>query len=234
MAWWKRLPAGAKVLVVLAAFFGATGMLFGLETLRLAPAKDAVAEIEENWLPSVDIVTQMSAIVQQHRLEQAAHIGTLDDAGKAAADGRMRVLVDRMQELREAYEPLVTARKKERSAVVRFDQSWADYLRISHNVLALSRRNENEQAAKAIRSEQHSAYGGLMRATRDLLRFNLDGIVASTGRSVAVYDQTRLIAIGTLALGGVALLGLGLCAALRHLAHRTSARPTRLARLLSP
>jgi methyl-accepting chemotaxis protein len=206
MSWLEALHQEIKVAWFIGAGLLAIGALAAADARRLVAAHDAVAEITENWVPSIDLVDKMSTTLRQYRLEEARLILATFEDEMVPIEARTQELTTQMSALRDRYEPLITA-KNERGMLARFDQKWAEYLRLSRTLVALARRNEDKRAAELLNVEQQGAYVALSRSIQNLVEFNVRSLRQSADQVGATYHETRLIAIGALGAGAVVLAG---------------------------
>lgn len=223
MSWLETLQQELKVAWFIGGALVAVGGLAAADARRLVATQDAVTEITENWVPSIDLVDKMSITLRQYRLEEARLILAALEEEMAPIEARTRELAVQMNALRDRYEPLITA-KKERGMLTRLDQKWAEYLRLSRTLVTLARRNEDKRAAELLNLEQQSAYVAVSRSIQDLVDFNIRGVRQSADQVGAAYQETRLIAIGALGAGALVLVAAGGVAFLGRLRHTSSSR----------
>lgn len=152
-----RWTIRTKVFAAFGVVFAATLGLGVLAIDRLGAVNHEAAEVRDNWLPSVQIVAQLTINAERHRTNVGYHVMGATEADHAKAVADLQGLVDQLGRDRAAYEPLITP-GEERHLAQQFDQQWADYLAVAKQVLALSSRREVAQAQELYRGAMRAAF----------------------------------------------------------------------------
>ncbi len=195
---WKistRLTAAFGVLLLL---------LVGLAVAafsQLSAIEAALLDIADNWLPSVKVVNQVKTQAISTRVLIARHVLNTDDAAIAALDQQIVASRAKQDELRKQYEPLISS-PEEKRVYEDFSAVWKKYAAINDQVLAHSRKNENDQARALYEGVSLKAYDEAVALLDKLVQINDDGSKASKTEALRIYRTavTTLLVAAALAI----------------------------------
>ncbi|MEF7613573.1 methyl-accepting chemotaxis protein [Aquincola sp. MAHUQ-54] len=208
------------------AFGGVIALAAGLGLSaigQLASLKGNVEEITANWLPSVQVISEIKATASDVRRAELQHLLSTSDEQMTIYEGRFDALVQEMAADFAAYEPLVSS-PQEQALWDDFKRQWALYLGEHPKIRALSRANRNDDARDLARaaSQRHLDDGGALLI--QLVKLNAQGSVEATHAADATYGSARLVILAT--LGGVVLLGAGVAIGItRNITGRLGGEP---------
>ncbi|TNC06532.1 HAMP domain-containing protein [Methylobacterium terricola] len=188
----------------LALIAGAQG---AVSLIKLSSIRHSVAEVAQNWMPSVSATNAIRAEVDQVRIKQYRLIsnGTND---QYRLDGRnqFEASVDRTAKARALYEPLISS-AEEADLYKRFSTSWSQYDQAASEILRLSVVGQTGKAAEILLSAQNVAIYDAMRET-------LSRIVALNERGAQRDADASVTAAAAATLVSEVAVGLALAAAL--------------------
>ena len=186
-------------------------VLAGTAAFQLSTLNAATVEIANDWLPSVRTVNEMHSQVLRLRLSITSHVQSTDPAVMEAID--KQVAADRAQlaKLRANYEKLISS-DRERKIYELFSEQRKSVLEVDDRVLALSRKNENEQAGALLSGDSRKLFEASMETLDQLVKINSDGSEASRAMAASAYSNARaaLLAISAIAIVLAAMAALWL------------------------
>ena len=175
--------------------------LAGLAALQLSTMRSATVEIADNWLPSVRAANEMDSQLLVARMTVLGHVMNTDAVAMEAIDKKVVIDRQKLDQSLKAYEKLISG-DNERKAYDQLVQQWKQYREVDDRVLALSRKNENDQARSLVEGESKKLFDLTMETLDQLVKINSDGSEASRAESEATYANARatLLMISTLAI----------------------------------
>ena len=197
----KNLKISTRLYGAFAALILLLVGLAGLATLQLSTMRAATVEIADNWLPSVRTANEMDSELLTARMTVLSHVMNTDTAAMEAIDKKAVVDRQKFDQSLKAYERLISG-DNERKAYDQLAQQWKQYLEVDDRVLALSRKNENDQARGLVEGESKKLFDTAMETLDKLVKINSEGAEASRAESETTYANARatLLVISMLAI----------------------------------
>lgn len=182
--------AGAFGLVLLLV------LVLGLISLnRLSAIDDQAADIRDNWLPSTGGQSQLLSVIKDFRTYEARYIMAENDRERQQMAVEVNQRLQTLDQLRAAYEPLVTRGTDDERFMREFDQAWTEHKQIEHKYLGDSQANP-----RALFSDENSkSFLNAAAALEKDLEFNLTEGKKAAAQGAAIYAATRLVVIGVIA-----------------------------------
>jgi methyl-accepting chemotaxis protein len=198
-----------KISARLSGVLGLQGLLLVLLAVatlfQLSQIQAEVHEITQNWLPSVERVNQMNTGTSDFRITEMQHVMNTDDAKMAAIEQDMARVLAGFEDDHQAYVKLISSDEEQRLYEA-FHAQWKQYLQLHEQVLALSRKNENEQARQLLEGSGKTLFDGASAALLKLVDLNHAGAMSATASADAAYARTLQVVWSVVALA----LALGL------------------------
>jgi methyl-accepting chemotaxis protein len=185
--------------------------LFAVWQLRMVNA--ASTEIAGNWLPSVNAVAMLRDNVRVFRQSEFEHVLETDDAAMAKVEQAMAVNLEEFAKRSSVYEPLISS-PKEQQLWGQFKQAREGYMRTHEQLMALSRKNQTEDARSLLAGTSRAEAAKMADTLEQLVVLNTQGGEQASRDGGAIYAES-MVAIG-LAIGVALALGLGLALVLAH------------------
>jgi methyl-accepting chemotaxis protein len=167
---------------------------------KISAVNDSVVDLGGNWLPSVNVVRAMNTSLARISAVEARHVYSTDDASMAKLEKELETLIGQFETQRKRYEPLISS-EEERTLYRTFLKHWEDFLKIHHELITASRKNENQKAAELINGRGNELSNALARDGRQLVDINVKGAEQAVADAAANYSATRLITFVILAIG---------------------------------
>ncbi|MFT9495259.1 methyl-accepting chemotaxis protein [Anaerosolibacter sp.] len=151
-------------------------------------------EIEINWLPGVDVASQINTLTSDFRILEFRHIiaETPEDMGRIEVE--MKGLEDEIQELVNIYDENAVP-GTDRELFDRIKTSWAEYLKIHPKVLEASNLLNNDLAMSLMNNESEKLYEDTAVAAEELVKFNQDNAVRVSQEGTALYKKGKMVLI---------------------------------------
>jgi methyl-accepting chemotaxis protein len=187
----------AKVTTAFAVVLVTTAALGLFAIQRLSAVNDAAADIRDNWLPSVQVLGEVSQTTERIRgIEGSYFLSTSDET----RNGIMRNL-DNVVEAQNAtlrrYQSMVTA-GEERRLADEIAREWSDYQALHARVFSLAASGERDKAQALLNGDSIKTFFKLREAIKaDMALSEHDG-VAAANLGAAIYLQSRLFIVGAL------------------------------------
>jgi len=181
----------------------------GVALWSLGNMRASTVEINTNWLPSVEVLAQMNTAKSDFRVFELRHVLTTDESGMADVEQRMAAKLAEFEKLRETYAKLISS-EEERKIYDAFAADWKAYLQVHDRALALSRKNEAEEAKKLMFGESRKLYDSAAASLLKDIDLNHKGAIDEGANSDKVYASARTTMIAG-AISSVAVaIGLAL------------------------
>jgi len=175
--------------------------LAGAAALQLATLNAATVEIANDWLPSVRVVNEMDSQILRLRMTIMSHVQTSDPAAMEAVDKQLAVERSKLNQMRTSYEKLISG-AEERKTYELFSEQRKAVLEVDDRVLALSRKNETDQARALLDGESKKLFDASTQTLENLVKINSLGAEASRTESETTYARARttLLVVALLAV----------------------------------
>ena len=201
------------------AFLGlaVTFIIFGTASIvRMGQLNDRSVEMETDWIPSMVYTAALHIDFSEYLIELTHHVVTADPAGMAAREQRMAEFEQDLARQRGHYEPLVDP-GEETSTYKAFSAKFDEVMAQSRAILALSRKNQKQQAADLLKTDE-AAFEEVGALLNRLIKINREGAAREGRDSTEIFTTTRFrMTIGVVL---VVLIALWLAIALERAVSR--------------
>jgi methyl-accepting chemotaxis protein len=181
-------------------------VIVSVALLQIGTMRDNTAEITVNWLPSVELVNQMNTGTSDFRIQEYKHVLNTDDAAKAGIEKALNDTLANFEKSHQAYVKLISS-PEESKLYDEFALEWKKYLVVHDQVIALSRKNENEQARKLLGGESKALFDSSSAVLVKLINLNHEGGVAASKAAEQAASSARTVLVLTL-LGVLVLMAI--------------------------
>ena len=179
-------------------------LLLGLASaaaLQLSTLNAATVELANDWLPSVRVVNEMDSQILRLRMTITSHVQTSDPATMDAIEKKLAEDRNKLSQMRARYEKLISG-AQERKTYEQFSEQRKAVVEVDDRVIALSRKNENDQARALLEGQSKKLFESSMETLDELVKINSSGAEASRIESEQTYSTAR---ITLLVVAGVAI-----------------------------
>ena len=207
-----RFSIRNKITIVISLLLVAIIGMGLLAVAKMRAINVKTVEIQAGWLPSVRALGELHAAASNYRGTLRGHLLSDTVEGKESFEQRMQTQIDRVNEIRQTYQKLITSPEK-RAMYDEWAREWEEYTGIAREVIALSRKYKaGEFPADAIRlNETRGIPQG--RKADELLSKNVEMNNTGADKAGADADQTfdgaLLVIVAILAVSVVLSLSLG-------------------------
>ncbi len=173
-----------------------------LSLTSLGSVQKNIVNMATNWVPSVNLVNAINTDTSDLRIAEAAHImsTTPEEMSKAEAD--FNAAMADMKKNQATYEPLISS-DGERQTYNAFKDKLAIYMGFHEKLFALSRANQNVEAAELFKGEMKTVYDDFSNSLDKDVQINVEGANTDYKSSTKQYGVVQLTTLGVL---GVSLL----------------------------
>ncbi|WP_207461405.1 methyl-accepting chemotaxis protein [Azospirillum sp. SYSU D00513] len=169
---------------------------------RLEVVNALSTEMDENWLPSTRLTGALNTATSDFRIAEGIHILSLDEAGMSKAESEMAAIIKSMEAMDRDYEKLISL-DEERRLYQDYKRQWAEYMGLNKQVVAHSRKGENEQATTLFKTASSKAFNEASAALSRLVDLNVAGGTEASRRGDVIYDSARGLLISAVAFAGL-------------------------------
>jgi len=195
----KNLKIATRLTGTLGLLMAMLLAVVGMALWQMGTMRSVTDEITGNWLPSVELVNQLNTATSNFRIKEYKHVINTDDKAMAGIEKEMADVFLDFENAHKAYVPLISS-DVERRIHDDFAAEWAKYLKIHDQVLALSRKNENESAKALLQGDSRKLFDSSSALLMKLVDLNSEGAKASTKDAEAAYTTARNAMLGAVAL----------------------------------
>ena len=193
-------------------------LLGGFALLQMASMHERSGEVEENWVPSLNALNDVTQSVIRLQASTLRAVLTEDNAHLQTSVTQAQQLRSTLQDRQQVYEKLISS-EQERSQYQRFKQLESDYLQAQSQVLERAQAGDHKAASTLVEGDLNSHADQMVTALNDLIVQNRDGASAAAKASSAIYERALSGTLAVMALAAVATL------VLATLLTRSIARP---------
>ena len=179
-----RLYAGFGVLVAIMV------LVVSAALVQMATMRASAADVDNNWLPSVEEVNLLNTAISDYRATEMQHILNTDDVAKNNIEKDLESIQARIKTSRSKYEKLIST-KEEQGLYDEFAAAREAYLKIHKEVMEFSRRNDAEGARQLLEGESKKNFERSSDILDKLVLMNHDGSVAAAKTSAEAYVAGR-------------------------------------------
>ncbi|MFL1524492.1 methyl-accepting chemotaxis protein [Pseudomonas sp. O230] len=185
-------------------------MVFGLGAFALLQMSNMRAQsdqVDDNWLPSVMAVGEMSQDMLRLRALTMRLLINRDPQALAQNVGKLNELKGALNEAQQRYDRLIVL-PEERVLFDRFKTSEQQYLQFQSQLMSLSAEGRVEEAAAILNGEMSPLADGIAVTLKELVELNKHNANLATEAGRAVFSSSRVwvgVMIGVTALMTIAL-----------------------------
>ncbi|MCQ4159826.1 methyl-accepting chemotaxis protein [Roseomonas sp. GC11] len=198
-----KLRLVASLLAILLAFVG----LGAFALNRIMVMRSVAQEINENWLPSIKELSDLSEAGLTLRGHVLRHMLQTTEADHAAVERQIEETRAEAIKVMNGYGSMLY-NEQERVLYSAAQRSLDAYLRLLPETVALSRARQVSEAIQRVNGPNRQAFRAYTDALEQLIQFNVDG----SKRAASLSDETSNTAfwmiLATIGLGIVLVAGL--------------------------
>ncbi len=195
----------AKMRAALGALLLFTVALGGFAIDRLSVVNDKSTEMETLWLPRANALNQINTLTSDYRIEEGTHVLSITEEAMAEAESEMAETLKAIEDRFDAYRKLVHS-DAGRATLDTAHKDWVDYLSRSREVIALSRRGENEKATEIFRSTE-PLFDAMSDKLTKLAAYDTEQAGKASKEGDETYAFSRALVIAGLTLVAALILG---------------------------
>ena len=181
--------------------------LGGFALLQMANMRQQSDQVENNWLPSVMAVGEMSQDLLRVRALTLRLLLNRDPQALAQNEQKLSDLKNGLHQAQSLYEALIVL-PEERTLFDRFKAQELQYLQRQEQVMGLSKSNQLDDAIKVVNGEMNQLADELAVTLHDLVKLNKTNANLAANVAQSVFSQSRSWVVGMIALTALITIGL--------------------------
>jgi methyl-accepting chemotaxis protein len=193
MSWFANLRLLPKLMLSFAVILVMTAVMGLFAVRQLQQVDQGATEMGDNWMPSIEAINAVTAVVEETRRIELLHILAEEPAAVAKQDAAMEDALARYAKAEATYAALISS-PEEKAMWDATKVEWAAYLEAQRQVLGLSRDNDGESAYTLAMGQQKDSLDRIRQQLSKLVALNHDGGKQEAARGHQTY-QTALWSI---------------------------------------
>ena len=184
-------------------------LLGSFSLLQMSEMNKQSADVNENWLPSVLSLGEMSQDILRLRALTLRLMLNSDESATQQNLARVEEFKNQLHTAQNSYEKLI-ASPEERTIYERFKQAESSYLQEQSKIVAAVRQNDLDAALAVANGQLNGHADSMAKALADLSELNRVGASAAAEKADQVFSSARtwVIVMMLAALGLTVILAL--------------------------
>nr|WP_314534267.1 methyl-accepting chemotaxis protein [uncultured Pseudomonas sp.] len=191
--------------------FGILGLMVlalgAFALLQMANMRQQSDQVENNWLPSVMAVGEMSQDLLRIRALTLRLLVNRDPQALAQNEQKLSDLKNGLHHAQTLYEALIVL-PEERTLFDRFKAQEQQYLQRQEQVVGFSKANQLEDAIRVVNGEMNQLADEMATTLHDLVNLNKANANQAASLAKSVFSQSRSWVIGMIVLTALITIGL--------------------------
>ncbi len=181
--------------------------LGGFALLQMANMRQQSDQVENNWLPSVMAVGQMSQDLLRVRALTLRLLVNRDSQTLAQNEQKLGELKSGLHHAQTLYEALIVL-PEERTLFDRFKAQEQQYLQRQEQVMGFSKANQLEDAIRVVNGEMNQIADEMATTLHELVNLNKANANQAASLAQSVFSQSRSWVVGMIVLTALITIGL--------------------------
>ncbi|TSD78028.1 methyl-accepting chemotaxis protein [Pseudomonas sp. KBS0710] len=181
--------------------------LGGFALLQMANMRQQSDQVENNWLPSVMAVGEMSQDLLRVRALTLRLLVNRDPQALTQNEQKLTDLKNGLHRAQTLYEGLIVL-PEERALFDRFKNQEQQYLQRQEQVMGFSRANQLEDAIRIVNGEMNQLADEMAATLHDLVALNKASANQAANLAQSVFTQSRTWVVGMIVLTALITIGL--------------------------
>ena len=181
--------------------------LGGFALLQMGNMRQQSDQVENNWLPSVMAVGEMSQDLLRIRALTLRLLVNRDPQALAQNEQKLGDLKNGLHQAQALYEALIVL-PEERTLFDRFKAQEQQYLQRQEQVMGFSKANQLDDAIRVVNGEMNQLAEELAATLHELVNLNKASANQAASLAQTVFTQSRSWVIGMIALTALITIGL--------------------------
>ena len=181
--------------------------LGGFALLQMANMRQQSDQVENNWLPSVMAVGEMSQDLLRVRALTLRLLVNRDPQALAQNEQKLTELKNGLHRAQALYEGLIVL-PEERALFDRFKNQEQQYLQRQEQVMGFSKANQLEDAIRIVNGEMNQLADEMAATLHDLVALNKASANQAANLAQSVFTQSRTWVVGMIVLTALITIGL--------------------------
>jgi methyl-accepting chemotaxis protein len=199
MRWYFDLRLGAKLLLAFYTVIALVVVQGAVSIHRLGVVSDQALEVSDVWMTSIEHIETVSKAISHHRLHEFRALTAGTEAERDEAEAMMKEARATIDAVDARYVPLIRT-DQGRALHAGLADTWAEYVAISDDLLALQRQGLISEANALIHGESSDVFERAEEAARAATQHQVaNGHAAGDeGRSISATARMALLVMTVL------------------------------------
>jgi len=181
--------------------------LGGFALLQMANMRQQSDQVENNWLPSVMAVGEMSQDLLRVRALTLRLVVNRDPQALALNEQKLNELKNGLHHAQTLYEGLIVL-PEERTLFDRFKTEEQQYLQRQEQVMTFSKANQLDEAIKIVNGEMNQLADHMASTLHEMVILNKTNANLAASLAQSVFTQSRTWVVGMIVLTALITIGL--------------------------
>ncbi|MBB5393481.1 MULTISPECIES: methyl-accepting chemotaxis protein [unclassified Herbaspirillum] len=199
MKWFYDLKISKKLITTFLVIVAMVAALGAFSVRELDKVNGASTEIAVNWLPSIRTLSTIQLTLSRIRSFEMQHLLAKDAKEYEEIERSANTQIAALKKEQAAYLTQISE-PEEKALYPEIDKQIAALLSEHDKILAISRQGNSEEARNLQRGEATLAYRNVLQGLDKLIAINNKGADASNAQADVLYDQARLMIMGTVVI----------------------------------
>ena len=187
----KNFSISSRLIATFSLMLALLLLVSGASYFKMSAMSEATNEITTDWLPSVEVANRIDTQIANLRMLEFRHVLNNDDAALDVLDKRIAVMLAVLDKENQSYVKLISS-ETEKKLYTGFAENWAKYLKVHEQVVAHSRKKENDEAKTLLEGEGKKFYDAASESLEKLVELNHTGAMESSKLAEASFSAARL------------------------------------------
>ncbi|AVO54546.1 methyl-accepting chemotaxis protein [Ectopseudomonas mendocina] len=178
-------------------------VLGGFALLQMSSMHDSSSEVEENWVPSLNTLSDVSQDILRLRATTLRMLLSENTQQLQENKAQAQTLLDELQRMQQHYEGLISS-AEERMHYDDFKRYESTYLATRAQLVQHLNDNDRQAALSLLYASLNPQADSMIKALNELVTHNREGASSAAKASSAVYTQAMRGTLLVMALSAIA------------------------------
>ncbi|RIA22271.1 methyl-accepting chemotaxis protein [Ectopseudomonas oleovorans] len=178
-------------------------ILGGFALLQMSSMHDSSSEVEENWVPSLNTLSDVSQDILRLRATTLRMLLSENAQQLQENKAQAQTLLDELQRMQQHYEGLISS-AEERTHYDDFKRYESTYLATRAQLVQHLNDNDRQAALSLLYASLNPQADSMIKALHELITHNREGASSAAKASSAVYTQAMRGTLLVMALSAIA------------------------------
>ncbi|MDD0809603.1 methyl-accepting chemotaxis protein [Curvibacter sp. RS43] len=197
----RQFKIGTRLGLAFASVLLLLSLLGGFGLYQMSRANFYAKDLGTNWLPSVKVLGDIRASLNEVRRASLRHLLESRPEGRQAQQAIHDAALAKLPKLYAQYEPMI-ASPEERQLYEAMRSEWDAFLSLEKRQIALGNgsESEREEGRQLATGEAAKAFSSVLGTLSKVVDINVTGADNATASSAVSYQQAVWVSLGVIAV----------------------------------